>query len=62
SMEEKFFTLQAKDLMSLNPKTVNSKAKLMEAQTMMSKYKVNSLLVVNNDKLIGIVQIYDLGI
>jgi arabinose-5-phosphate isomerase len=62
SMEEKFFTLQAKDLMSLHPKVINPKAKLMEAQTMMSKYKVNSLLVVDNINLIGIVQIYDLGI
>ena len=62
SMEENFFTLQAKDLMSLHPKVINPKAKLMEAQTMMSKYKVNSLLVVDNINLIGIVQIYDLGI
>jgi len=62
SKEEQFFTLKAKDLMSLNPKSINSEAKLMEAQTMMSKYKVNSLLVIKNNILIGIVQIYDLGI
>jgi len=64
SKEEQFFTLKAKDLMTQNPKTINSEAKLMDAQTMMSNNKVNSLLVVNsnNNKLIGIVQIYDLGI
>ncbi len=62
SMEERFFELKAKDLMSKNPKTINSQAKLMEAQTMMAKYKVNSLLVSNNNILIGVVQIYDLGI
>ena len=62
SKEERFFSLQAKDLMSKNPKTINPKAKLMEAQTMMAKYKVNSLLVSSNNKLIGVVQIYDLGI
>ena len=62
SMEEKFFTLKAKDLMSINPKTIDPKAKLMEAQTMMAKYKVNSLLVSKSDTLIGVVQIYDLGI
>ncbi len=62
SMEERFFQLKAKDLMSKNPKTINSQAKLMEAQTMMAKYKVNSLLVSNNNILIGVVQIYDLGI
>ncbi|MCK4442340.1 MAG: KpsF/GutQ family sugar-phosphate isomerase [Sulfurovaceae bacterium] len=62
SKEEEFFRLQAKDLMSLNPKTISSKAKLMEAQTLMSKYKVNSLLVANDNQVVGIVQIYDLGI
>jgi arabinose-5-phosphate isomerase len=62
SMEEKFFTLKAKDLMSINPKTIDPKAKLMEAQTMMAKYKVNSLLVSKSDTLIGVVQIYDLEI
>jgi len=62
SKEEQFFTLKAIDLMTQNPKSINPKAKLMEAQTMMAKYKVNSLLVVENNILIGIVQIYDLGI
>jgi len=62
SKEEQFFTLKATDLMTQNPKSINPKAKLMEAQTMMSKYKVNSLLVIKNNILIGVVQIYDLGI
>ncbi len=62
SMEEEFFSLKAKDLMTLNPKSINPKSKLVDAQKMMEKYKVNSLLVSNNYKLIGIVQIYDLGI
>ncbi len=63
SQEDNFFSLKAKDLMSFNPKTISPKAKLMEAQTMMAKYKVNSLLVSTlEDKLIGVVQIYDLGI
>ncbi len=62
SMEERFFSLRAKDLMTLNPKTINPKSKLVEAQKMMERYKVNSLLVAINHKLIGVVQIYDLGI
>jgi len=62
SKEEQFFTLKAKDLMTQNPKTINLEAKLMEAQTMMAKYKVNSLLVIEDNRLIGVVQIYDLGI
>ncbi len=62
SMEEKFFSLKAKDLMTLNPKSINPTSKLIDAQKMMKEYKVNSLLVSINHKLIGIVQIYDLGI
>ena len=62
SMEEKFFSLKAEDLMTLNPKSINPTSKLIDAQKMMKRYKVNSLLVSDNYKLIGIVQIYDLGI
>jgi arabinose-5-phosphate isomerase len=62
SMESDFFSLKAKDLMTQNPKTINPKTKLMEAQNMMAQYKVNSLLVTKDNKLVGVVQIYDLGI
>ena len=62
SSEESFFTLKTEALMSLNPKVIDGKAKLMEAQNLMTEAKVNSLLVVSNHKLIGVVQIYDLGI
>jgi arabinose-5-phosphate isomerase len=48
--------------MSKSPKTIKAKSKLVDAQTMMAKYKVNSLLVSDNYRLIGVVQIYDLGI
>ncbi len=64
-MEEKesvFFTLKAKDLMSLNPKNIEANAKLKTAQELMTEFKVNSLLVVEEEALVGIVQIYDLGI
>jgi arabinose-5-phosphate isomerase len=60
--EEQFFSLIASDLMSCQPKTIDAKAKLVEAQQMLTKYKVNSLLVCSAKKLVGIVQIYDLGI
>ena len=60
--EEKFFSLHAKELMSLNPKSIERNAKLTLAQKMMTEYKVNSLLVCDKQRLIGIIQIYDLGI
>ncbi len=60
--KEDFFALQAKDLMSQNPKTIAHDASLHQAGQMMEEKKINALLVVQKDKLIGIVQIYDLGI
>ena len=58
-----FFKLQAKDLMSRDPKLIKSNEKLVKASEVMSEAKINSLIVVDkNKKLTGIVQMYDLGI
>jgi arabinose-5-phosphate isomerase len=62
SKEEQFFSLKAQDLMSKNPKIIDIKSKLTEVQKLMTEYKVNSLLVCEQRKLVGIIQIYDLGI
>ncbi len=63
SKEEAFFTLKASDIMSKTPKLINKDAKLVEASDIMGQNKINSLLVVDeNEKLIGIVQMYDLGL
>ena len=59
--EELFFTLMASKLMSKNPKTIDIKSKLTVAQDKMTNSKVNSLLVLEDSKLVGVVQIYDLG-
>ena len=61
--EDKFFSLKASDLMSHNPKTINQNEKLTTASDIMSQKKINALIVVNNDeKLVGVAQMYDLGI
>lgn len=61
--EENFFNLQAKDMMSYNPKQVHKDEKLVVASEIMSENKINSLLVVDdNKKFVGIVQMYDLGL
>ena len=63
NQEDSFFSLNAKDLMSSNPKIIKSNKKLIDANQVMSSTKINSLLVVDdNENLIGIVQMYDLGI
>jgi arabinose-5-phosphate isomerase len=60
--QDSFFQLVASDLMTTNPKRIDSQVKLADAQRMMTDEKVNSLLVVHNDKLVGVVQIYDIGV
>ncbi len=61
--EDKFFTLQAKDIMSKNPQTIKENKKLIEANNIMQKRKINSLIVVSkSNKLSGIIQMYDLGV
>ena len=61
--EDIFFTQKAQDLMSKNPKLIKSNEKIVVASEIMSNSKINSLLVVNDsDILVGIVQMYDLGI
>ena len=60
--EEIFFSLKAKDIMSTEPKTIGKNEKIIVASDFMNKRKINSLLVVEEDKLVGIVQMYDLGL
>jgi len=59
--EDEFFKLKALDLMSTSPLSISPKAKLIEAETLMERAKVNSLLVVEDLMLMGIIQIYDLS-
>ena len=61
--EDNFFSLKASDIMIKNPKTIQSDKKLIEASEIMTDTKINSLVVVNDlDELLGIVQMYDLGL
>jgi len=61
--QENFFNLKAEDIMSKQPKVIQKDLKLTEASDIMGQNKINSLLVADqNNRLIGIVQMYDLGI
>jgi len=59
--EENFFKMTAYSLMSKKPFTISPDAKLTEVEAILQSKKVNSLLVTEEDKLMGIIQIYDLG-
>ncbi|MFI3319757.1 MAG: KpsF/GutQ family sugar-phosphate isomerase [Rikenellaceae bacterium] len=59
--EANFFTIKASDILTPDPKRIRPAERLIEAEKMMTKYKVNSLLVANEaDNLVGIIQIYDI--
>lgn len=56
-----FFNIKAADIATPHPKTIAASAKLIEAEKMMTKNKVTSLLVTDDaGKLAGVIQIYDI--
>lgn len=61
SRQAEFFSISAIDIATRNPKTINMNAKLIDAEKLMTKHKVNSLLAVDDrGKLQGVIQIYDI--
>jgi arabinose-5-phosphate isomerase len=50
------FDLTAEKMMSLNPKTIDISARMNEAFASMEKHQITSLLVMDTDKLVGIVK------
>ncbi|SDW95488.1 arabinose-5-phosphate isomerase [Lutibacter oricola] len=50
----------AKDIMSLNPKTINSDAMAVEALHTMEDNNISQLLVLDNKKYVGVVHLHDL--
>lgn len=55
------FGLLAKEIMSSSPKTISSDKMAIEAEEFMYDNKINDLLVIEDEKLIGIIQIFDTG-
>ena len=52
----------AGEIMTPNPTTIDENTKLTEAEALMNKKKITSLLVTNADKqIVGVIQIYDLN-
>lgn len=55
-----FFNLNVNEIMSSHPKVVNQNAKLSEAEAIMRKYNIHSLVVVDdNEKLVGIIDSFN---
>ncbi|MDR2652116.1 MAG: KpsF/GutQ family sugar-phosphate isomerase [Prevotellaceae bacterium] len=53
-------TLCAKDIMSLNPKTIESSELAIKAFTNMEKNKITQLLVTHDEKYVGVIHIHDI--
>lgn len=61
SRQSEFFNIKAIDIATRSPKTVSVDAKLIDAEKMMTRYKVNSLLATDVEgRLQGVIQIYDI--
>jgi arabinose-5-phosphate isomerase len=59
---EKLFALKAAAIMTQNPRTINKTMMMAEAEELMTKHKITSLLVADKGKLIGIAQIYSVSL
>ena len=57
--QEHFFELTVKDIMCNNPKIILETAKLSQAETLMRKHNIHSLVVVNSEnKLVGVIDTF----
>ncbi len=60
-LKAEFFNIRAIDIATLRPKSIAPTEKLIEAEKMMTRNKVTSLLVSEDgEKLVGVIQIYDI--
>ena len=57
---QKFEHLIAKDIMSKNPKTINSNAMAIDALEVMEAHNITQILVVDDQKYKGVVHLHDL--
>ena len=60
SKSDDFTSLTAKDIMSQNPKTIDSDAMAVDAMEFMEKYGISQLLVEKKGQYAGVVHVHDL--
>ena len=56
-----FMQKTAGDIMGTHPKMINAEARLSDAEEMMTEQKITSLLVSDENQVVGVIQIYDLN-
>ena len=60
--ENVFFELTAAKIMTPNPKNISPKTKMADAEIIMTEGKITALLVAENERLLGVVQVYQVSI
>ncbi|EBI2410110.1 KpsF/GutQ family sugar-phosphate isomerase [Campylobacter coli] len=55
------FDFKAKEIMSTNPKVVDTDAMASEAEEIMLKHKIKEIVVSRENKIVGIIQLYAIG-
>ncbi|WP_412175015.1 KpsF/GutQ family sugar-phosphate isomerase [Campylobacter sp. RKI_CA19_01116] len=55
------FDFKAKEIMSESPKTIEASAMASEAEKLMLKHKIKEIVVIQNEKIVGIIQLYAIG-
>jgi arabinose-5-phosphate isomerase len=56
--QEKFFDRTVSDIMTRTPKIVKPETKITEIQQTMQQHKIHSVLVIDKDRLVGVVDSY----
>ncbi|EAK0436531.1 KpsF/GutQ family sugar-phosphate isomerase [Campylobacter lari] len=55
------FDFKAKEIMSESPKTIEASAMASEAEELMLKHKIKEIVVTQDEKIIGVIQLYAIG-
>ncbi|EAK9945626.1 KpsF/GutQ family sugar-phosphate isomerase [Campylobacter lari] len=55
------FDFKAKEIMSESPKTIEASVMASEAEELMLKHKIKEIVVIQNEKIVGIIQLYAIG-
>lgn len=55
------FDFKAKEIMSESPKTIEASAMASEAEELMLKHKIKEIVVTQDEKIAGIIQLYAIG-
>ena len=58
--EQHFFSLKASDMMTMNPKAVGKECRIIDAEELMKRHEITVLLVIEDDKFIGILHLKDI--